>query len=199
MSNEYYSRSAQFAPRTTAKGDSVKSELDSISAGFEKLPKPIGDGSGFSDPVAVGEGTESGYAATIGQLTATEAVTQQNKEAAKTSEDNAKASENAAKTSEDNAKQSELIAVQSSQAAAQSALQAQQAAAGQVIDDSAQSANKTYSSTKIESHITEQLAAQINDTAQSSSKSYSSEKVESLLSDSSVSYATMIKNGGVAW
>ncbi len=40
MSNEFYNRSAAFAPRTKARSENVRDELDSVSAGFDKLPAP---------------------------------------------------------------------------------------------------------------------------------------------------------------
>ena len=40
MSNDFYNRSAAFAPRTKARSENVRDELDSVSAGFDKLPAP---------------------------------------------------------------------------------------------------------------------------------------------------------------
>lgn len=40
MSNDFYNRAAAFAPRTKARSENVRDELDSVSAGFDKLPAP---------------------------------------------------------------------------------------------------------------------------------------------------------------
>lgn len=70
MSNSYYNRSRPFQPRTVARGEDVKAELTAIEEGFDKLPVPIGDGSGFDQPITVGEGVADGHMITKSQADA---------------------------------------------------------------------------------------------------------------------------------
>ena len=72
MANDYFTRSASFAPRTKAKSEDVKSELDAVSAGFDLLPIPLNDGTGFSSPLVVGEAVEQEHAVRLSQITSAE-------------------------------------------------------------------------------------------------------------------------------
>ena len=54
MANNYYARSKTFTAGTKAKGSDVVSELDSVLAGFDKLPTPAQLDSGNSNFVAAG-------------------------------------------------------------------------------------------------------------------------------------------------
>lgn len=80
MNNQYYQRQASLASRTKAKGDQIKSELDAVSAAFDKLPQPNNDGTGFSVAVKVAEATEPSQAVTKGQLDTLIGSNTQNKE-----------------------------------------------------------------------------------------------------------------------
>jgi len=81
MSNEYYVRQAELAARTKAKGDQIVGALDAISAGFDKLPTPLNDGTGFSDPVKVGLATEQEHAIPLSMIEGVEASVSQDRAA----------------------------------------------------------------------------------------------------------------------
>lgn len=68
MPNQFYTRVKQFLSRSKAKAADVRSELDAISAGFDKLPTPLDDGTGFSDPVKVGTATDPAHATPLSKL-----------------------------------------------------------------------------------------------------------------------------------
>ena len=79
MSNDYYVRQASLAPRTKAKGDQIIGELDAVSAGFDKLPAPRNDGTGFSEPLRVGDPTDQAHAVPLSLLESTESSIGQDK------------------------------------------------------------------------------------------------------------------------
>mgnify|MGYP000053018799 CR=1 FL=1 len=61
MSNSYYNRSRAFQPNTVGNGADVRHELNKVAEAFDKLPEPVGDGSGFSQPLEIGEGIADGH------------------------------------------------------------------------------------------------------------------------------------------
>lgn len=70
MSNDYFERINEFSPHTTARGQEVSSEFDSVQTGFEKLPAPRLDGEskGFTSPFTILTPTEDQHPATNLQL-----------------------------------------------------------------------------------------------------------------------------------
>ncbi len=162
MPNDYYQRQQAFPPRTKAKSEQIRSELDAVASGFEKLPKPTAEADGFTVPVKVGTATDPDHAATLAQLTGAEAEIQQNREAAQASASQAAQSQQAALGSEQAADSSRQQAEQHKNDAAQSALEAQQAAAGDLIDDAGVSSLKAWSSEKLQ----QELQVQTNEVEQ---------------------------------
>ncbi|KJY84832.1 hypothetical protein TW81_02230 [Vibrio galatheae] len=70
MANDYFQKGAAIIPFTTAKAEDVIDEFSKVEAAFDKLPKPKDDGTGFVDPVNVGNATEAGHAVNKGQFDA---------------------------------------------------------------------------------------------------------------------------------
>lgn len=110
MSNDYYQRQEQFQPRTKAKSDQVRSELDAVQTGFEKLPTPTAEADGFAGPVKVGTATDPKHAATLDQLLGTEALTDQNVQAAQVAQAAAETAQTSAETAQVDANSSAVAA-----------------------------------------------------------------------------------------
>jgi len=165
MSNKYYHRLAQFLPRTKAKSEHVRDEYDAIQTGFEKLPEPTPESDGFAVPVKVGTGDDPQHAATLDQLTGTEAVTRQNMIGAQQAQslaetamgDAQQARDDAAGSASDASGHSHTAKGHADDAAA-SAQAAQAAAAGDVISK-VPSPFTTYSSEDLEARLSYQPCA----------------------------------------
>lgn len=70
MANDYFQKGSAINPYTTAKAEDVNDELSKIEAGFDKLPTPRDDGTGFKDPVKVADAVEAEHAISKGQFDA---------------------------------------------------------------------------------------------------------------------------------
>lgn len=71
MSNDYYENTVSLTPYTKAKAEDIDGDLDSIEAGFEKLPDPHADApttKGFSEAFVVIDGTNEAHVAPISQI-----------------------------------------------------------------------------------------------------------------------------------
>jgi hypothetical protein len=121
MPNSYYQRQADFAARTKAKGKGITDELDGVAAGFDKLPTPNNDGTGFTVPVKVANATEDGHAVNKGQLDTLIGSNQQNKDAAEAAKDTAVQAATTAVSAKDGASTAKGEAEAAAIAAAQSA------------------------------------------------------------------------------
>jgi len=65
MANEYYTVTADFAPRTKAKGEEVKAEYDALVVGFDKLPTEAELKTNTAN-YAVDTGAANAYVVTLG-------------------------------------------------------------------------------------------------------------------------------------
>lgn len=146
MANSYYNRAAAFAPRTKAKSEDVTSELDAISAGFDQFPTPVGDGTGFIDPVRVGTATNTAHAVTKAQLDAEIASNEQNRL-------DALAAQSAAEAAQGLSEDAQGLAEDARDAAELSAVRAENALPEGSINDETPLPLRVYSSEKTQALI----------------------------------------------
>lgn len=104
MSNEYFNYGNTLIPGDLARAEDVKSELEGVQTGFDRLPSPRNDGTkGFSEPIFLTEATEDGHAVTLGQVNGLEQLALGHATAAQAAQASAEAARDAAEVFRDSA------------------------------------------------------------------------------------------------
>lgn len=104
MSNEYFNYGNTLIPGDLARAEDVKSELEGVQTGFDRLPSPRNDGTkGFAEPIFLVEATEDGHAVTLGQVNGLEQLALGHATAAQAAQASAEAARDAAEVFRDSA------------------------------------------------------------------------------------------------
>lgn len=104
MSNEYFNYGNTLIPGDLARAEDVKSELEGVQTGFDRLPSPRNDGfKGFAEPIYLVEATEDGHAVTLGQVNGLEQLALGHATAAQAAQASAEAARDAAEVFRDSA------------------------------------------------------------------------------------------------
>jgi hypothetical protein len=110
MSNDFYNYSEILLPGQVARAEDVAAELNGVTSGFNLLPKPRPDGTGFAEPFVVAQAVDDNQAATFGQLKTLETSAQDASDSAALSETTAAESRDQAVTAKNAAEGHETAA-----------------------------------------------------------------------------------------